>query len=284
MVNKTWECRLCTNWNEGSDHQCQVCGVDRPQPTPKLGSKLRDKLESIASTGATMIQKQQEDDNSSRKERLLETKIPKQKSENAVTKTPYEPPSQRENGGKSSKRMSERSNTVSRDKRRGSSSKMASDERPTSSRRLKQEYHRGGSSRRNVDEGRVDRVSSRAKPESYSSSSSSDDDDYDDSTSSDSSSNSDDSSILNDGTPANEEERLERLKGILIPQWGKKYNYPKHFTRLLVNLKFAQLKRREMYGTERPWGILGLYEHLSAIRTDIKWSEEVEERHHYEQP
>jgi hypothetical protein len=51
-----------------------------------------------------------------------------------------------------------------------------------------------------------------------------------------------------------------------------------------VNLKFAQLKRREMYGAERPWGILGLYEHLSSISTDIKWSEEVEERQYYEQP
>ncbi len=278
MANKEWECRLCTNWNEGSDNQCQVCGVDRPHPQPKLGTKLRDKIESITNTSATMIQRQKEDDDSDRKERLLEPKTHKQTSETAVAKIPYEPPSQRENGGKSSKRISD---PVSKGKRRGSSSRITSEERPTSSRRLKQEYHRGSSSKRNIDEGRVDRVPSRPKPESYSSSSSDDDDD---STSSDSTTNSDDSSIPNDGTPANEEERLERLKGILIPQWGKKYNYPKHFTRLLVNLKFAQLKRREMYGAERPWGILGLYEHLSSISTDIKWSEEVEERQYYEQP
>jgi hypothetical protein len=229
-----------------------------------------------------MIQRQKEEVDLDRKERLLEPKTHKQSSETAAAKIPYEPPSQRENGGKSSRRISENPNPVSKGKRRGSSSKFTSEERPTSSRRLKEEYHRGSSSKRNIDEGRVDRVPSRAKPKSYSSSSS--DDDNDDSTSSDSTSSSDDSSIPNDGTPANEEERLERLKGILIPQWGKKYNYPKHFTRLLVNLKFAQLKRREMYGAERPWGILGLYEHLSSIRTDIKWSEEVEERQYYEQP
>jgi len=32
--------------------------------------------------------------------------------------------------------------------------------------------------------------------------------------------------------------------------------------RRLRDFEFAQRKRRETYGNERPWGILGLYDHL----------------------
>jgi hypothetical protein len=36
----------------------------------------------------------------------------------------------------------------------------------------------------------------------------------------------------------------------------------------------AQEKRRKKYGDERPWGILGLYDHLAAIRVDVEWAED----------
>jgi len=43
----------------------------------------------------------------------------------------------------------------------------------------------------------------------------------------------------------------------------------------LQDFIYAQEKRRDLYGDVSPWGILGLYEHLAAIRTDIEWAENV---------
>eukprot|EP00957_Ditylum_brightwellii_P104266 7942309-Ditylum_brightwellii.AAC.1 len=44
--------------------------------------------------------------------------------------------------------------------------------------------------------------------------------------------------------------------------------------RRLHDFRLAQKKRRERYGNERPWGILGLYEHLAGIRADVEWAED----------
>ena len=44
--------------------------------------------------------------------------------------------------------------------------------------------------------------------------------------------------------------------------------------RRLRDFDFAQKKRRETYGERQPWGIIGLYDHLSGIRTDIEWAED----------
>ena len=43
----------------------------------------------------------------------------------------------------------------------------------------------------------------------------------------------------------------------------------------LQDFIYAQEKRRDLYGDVSPWGILGLYEHMAAIRTDIEWAENV---------
>ena len=43
--------------------------------------------------------------------------------------------------------------------------------------------------------------------------------------------------------------------------------------RRIRDFQFAQEKRRKKYGDERPWGILGLYDHLAAIRVDVEWAE-----------
>jgi hypothetical protein len=44
--------------------------------------------------------------------------------------------------------------------------------------------------------------------------------------------------------------------------------------RRVRDFKFAQQKRRERQGREKPWGILGLYAHLADIRADIEWAED----------
>lgn len=44
--------------------------------------------------------------------------------------------------------------------------------------------------------------------------------------------------------------------------------------RRIRDFQFAQEKRRKRYGDHRPWGILGLYDFLSAIRTDVEWAED----------
>jgi len=54
--------------------------------------------------------------------------------------------------------------------------------------------------------------------------------------------------------------------------------------RRLRDFRFAQKKRREKYGEHTPWGIIGLYDHLSGIRTDIEWAEDAAWRRENDQP
>lgn len=54
--------------------------------------------------------------------------------------------------------------------------------------------------------------------------------------------------------------------------------------RRLRDFRFAQKKRREKYGKERPWGIIGLYDHLTGIRTDVEWAEDAAWRRDHNEP
>jgi membrane associated rhomboid family serine protease len=54
--------------------------------------------------------------------------------------------------------------------------------------------------------------------------------------------------------------------------------------RRLRDFNFAQKKRRELYGERQPWGIIGLYDHLSGIRTDIEWAEDAAWRREHGEP
>ena len=54
--------------------------------------------------------------------------------------------------------------------------------------------------------------------------------------------------------------------------------------RRLRDFKFAQGKRRDRYGDERPWGIMGLYDHLQGIRTDVEWAEDAAWRRENDEP
>ena len=54
--------------------------------------------------------------------------------------------------------------------------------------------------------------------------------------------------------------------------------------RRLRDFRFAQNKRRDRYGNERPWGILGLYDHLLGVRIDVEWSEDAAWRREHGEP
>ena len=79
----------------------------------------------------------------------------------------------------------------------------------------------------------------------------------------------------------NKEEEVQRLRllaGKLSPEWGHADFMAPALARRIRDFQFAQDKRRRKYGDERPWGILGLYDHLSAIRIDVEWAEDAARR------
>ena len=68
--------------------------------------------------------------------------------------------------------------------------------------------------------------------------------------------------------------QLRLLAGKLSADWrGSEFMAPA-LARRIRDFQFAQEKRRKKYGDERPWGILGLYDHLSSIRIDVEWAED----------
>ena len=54
--------------------------------------------------------------------------------------------------------------------------------------------------------------------------------------------------------------------------------------RRLRDFRFAQTRRRDTHGESRPWGIIGLYEHLNAIRYDLEWAEDAAWRRQNNEP
>jgi membrane associated rhomboid family serine protease len=68
--------------------------------------------------------------------------------------------------------------------------------------------------------------------------------------------------------------QLRLLAGQLNADWrGQDFMAPA-LARRIRDFQFAQEKRRKRYGDERPWGVLGLYDHLAAIRVDVEWAED----------
>jgi len=59
---------------------------------------------------------------------------------------------------------------------------------------------------------------------------------------------------------------------------------PPSLERRIQDFRFAQNKRREKHGDQKPWGIYGLYAHLSDIRADLEWAEDAAWRRHRGQP
>ena len=61
-------------------------------------------------------------------------------------------------------------------------------------------------------------------------------------------------------------------------------NLPPSLERRIQDFRFAQQKRREKHGDLRPWGIYGLYAHLSDIRADLEWAEDAAWRRRRNKP
>lgn len=68
--------------------------------------------------------------------------------------------------------------------------------------------------------------------------------------------------------------QLRLLAGKLNADWGAQDFMAPALARRIRDFQFAQEKRRNKYGDEKPWGILGLYDHLASIRVDVEWAED----------
>lgn len=70
----------------------------------------------------------------------------------------------------------------------------------------------------------------------------------------------------------------------LMNQPGAPKDISPALARRLRDFRFAQKKRKERYGKQSPFGIIGLYDHLSGIRTDVEWAEDAAWRRENEEP
>ena len=68
--------------------------------------------------------------------------------------------------------------------------------------------------------------------------------------------------------------QLRLLAGKLNADWGAQDFMAPALARRIRDFQFAQEKRRKKYGDEKPWGILGLYDHLASIRYVYRSSED----------
>lgn len=67
---------------------------------------------------------------------------------------------------------------------------------------------------------------------------------------------------------------LRKRASALSIDWAEKQYMAPSLARRLRDFEFAQKKRRRKFGREKKWGILGLYDFLSAVREDVAWAED----------
>lgn len=80
------------------------------------------------------------------------------------------------------------------------------------------------------------------------------------------------------------EKRLREIAGQLNADWREPSFMPPALARRLRDFQFARAKRTKRYGVSRPWGILGLYDHLSGVKVDVEWAENAAWRRQNNQP
>ncbi len=80
------------------------------------------------------------------------------------------------------------------------------------------------------------------------------------------------------------EKRLREIAGQLNADWKEPSFMPPALARRLRDFQFARAKRTKRYGASRPWGILGLYDHLSGVKVDVEWAEDAAWRRQNDQP
>ncbi|KAL7539238.1 LOW QUALITY PROTEIN: hypothetical protein ACHAXR_009109 [Thalassiosira sp. AJA248-18] len=81
-----------------------------------------------------------------------------------------------------------------------------------------------------------------------------------------------------DAAPDEMERRLRELAGQISADWRGPTFMPPTLARRLRDFQFAREKRRKKYGKAKPWGILGLYDHLSSVKIDVGWAEDAAHR------
>lgn len=69
-------------------------------------------------------------------------------------------------------------------------------------------------------------------------------------------------------------DKLRERAAILSIDWATKEYVAPSLARRLRDFEFAQKKRRKKFGSSRQFGILGLYDYLSAVREDVAWAED----------
>jgi len=72
----------------------------------------------------------------------------------------------------------------------------------------------------------------------------------------------------------NDHNKIRMHAGYLSKYWRGRDDVTPALARRLRDFQFAQKKRKQKCGNERPWGILGLYDHLAAVRMDVEWAED----------
>lgn len=71
---------------------------------------------------------------------------------------------------------------------------------------------------------------------------------------------------------------IQNIAGKISVNWkGSKLVAPS-VARRFVDFQFARMKRKEQLGSASPWGVLGLYEYLASVRTDVDWAEQAAKR------
>ena len=80
-----------------------------------------------------------------------------------------------------------------------------------------------------------------------------------------------------------EDAEMRRILGRLNRSWGGDMSIHT-LERRLRDFKFARNMRKTKYGKSKPWGILGLYDHLAEIRADVEWAEDAAWRRENNEP
>lgn len=90
--------------------------------------------------------------------------------------------------------------------------------------------------------------------------------------------------VQTNAAPEEMEKRLREIAGQISADWRGTSFMPPTLARRLRDFQFAREKRRKKYGMARPWGILGLYAHLSGVKLDIEWAEDAAWRRSNKEP
>jgi hypothetical protein len=67
---------------------------------------------------------------------------------------------------------------------------------------------------------------------------------------------------------------IQNIANKISVEWSGKKLVAPSVARRFVDFQFARLKRKAKYGAASPWGVLGLYEFLANVRTDVDWAEQ----------